>query len=68
MLRQFVVEGDKLSIVGIEDMGKYTNASQIDLRAFKAGMIILTIAPILLIYPLILRYFTKGTMTGAVKG
>jgi putative aldouronate transport system permease protein len=68
VLRQFVVEGDKLSIVGIEDMGKYTNASQIDLRAFKAGMILLTIAPILLIYPLILRYFTKGTMTGAVKG
>ena len=68
VLRQFVVEGDKLSIVGIEDMGKYTNASQIDLRAFKAGMIILTILPILLIYPLILKFFTKGTMTGAVKG
>ena len=46
----------------------HTDASQLDLRAFKAGMIILTIAPILLIYPLILRYFTKGTMTGAVKG
>jgi putative aldouronate transport system permease protein len=68
VLRQFVVEGDKLSIVGLEDMGKYTNASQINLRAFKAGMILLTIAPILLIYPLILRYFTKGTMTGALKG
>ncbi|MEQ1768309.1 MAG: carbohydrate ABC transporter permease [Devosia sp.] len=68
VLRQFVVEGDKLSIVGIEDMGKFTGASQIDLRAFKAGMIILTIAPILLIYPLILKFFTKGTMTGAVKG
>jgi putative aldouronate transport system permease protein len=68
VLRQFVVEGDKLSIVGMEDMGRFTGASQIDLRAFKAGMIILTIAPILLIYPLILKYFTKGTMTGAVKG
>lgn len=68
VLRQFVVEGDKLSIVGLDDMGKYTNASQIDLRAFKAGMIILTILPILLIYPLILKFFTKGTMTGAVKG
>ena len=42
------------------------DASQIDLRAFKAGMILLTIAPILLIYPLILRYFTKGTMTSSM--
>ena len=32
------------------------------------GMILLTIAPILVIYPLILKYFTKGTMTGALKG
>ena len=35
VLRQFVVEGDKLAIVGLEDMGKYTNASQIDLRALQ---------------------------------
>jgi putative aldouronate transport system permease protein len=31
-------------------------------------MILLTIVPILAVYPLILRFFTKGTMTGALKG
>mgnify|MGYP001155197348 FL=1 len=31
-------------------------------------MILITIVPILAVYPLILRYFTKGTMVGAVKG
>jgi len=68
VLRQFVIEGDKLAMVGVADMNAYTGASAIDIRALKAGMIMLTIAPILIIYPLILKYFTKGTMSGAVKG
>ena len=42
--------------------------AQINIRALKAGMILITIVPILAVYPLILRYFTKGTMVGAVKG
>jgi len=67
VLRQFVVEGDKSAIVGTQAMNNYEGASQIDLRAFKAGMILFTIAPVLLIYPLILKFFTKGTMSGAVK-
>ena len=68
VLRQFVVEGDKLSMVGVQNMNNYTDASQINIRSLKAGMILLTIAPILLIYPLILKFFTKGTMSGALKG
>jgi putative aldouronate transport system permease protein len=55
-------------MVGVADMNAYTGASAIDIRALKAGMIMLTIAPVLIIYPLILKYFTKGTMSGAVKG
>ncbi|TPW32950.1 carbohydrate ABC transporter permease [Pararhizobium mangrovi] len=68
VLRQFVVEGDKLSMVGVSDMSTYSDAGQISIRALKAGMITLTIAPLVLIYPLILKFFTKGTMSGAVKG
>jgi putative aldouronate transport system permease protein len=68
VLRQFVVEGDKLAMVGVNDSNNYTGASQINIRALKAGMILLTIVPILAIYPLILKFFTKGTMSGALKG
>jgi len=68
VLRQFVVEGDKLAMVGVVESNTYTGASQINIRALKAGMILLTIAPILAIYPLILKFFTKGTMSGALKG
>lgn len=67
VLRQFVVVGDKAAIVGLQAMNNYEGASQIDLRAFRAGMILFTILPVLAIYPFILRYFTKGTMSGALK-
>jgi putative aldouronate transport system permease protein len=68
VLRQFVVEGDKLAIVGAENAANNIGVAQINIRALKAGMIILTILPILAIYPLILKFFTKGTMSGALKG
>jgi len=67
VLRQFVVVGDKAAIVGLQAMNSYEGASQIDLKAFRAGMIMFTILPVLAIYPFILRYFTKGTMSGALK-
>ncbi|HQZ12234.1 MAG TPA: carbohydrate ABC transporter permease [Devosia sp.] len=68
VLRQFVVEGDKLAIVGAENAANNVGVAQINLRSLKAGMILLTIVPILAIYPLILKFFTKGTMSGALKG
>lgn len=68
VLRQFVIEGDKLSMVGIDHSNHYTGAAQINIRALKAGMIILTILPVLVIYPVILRFFAKGAMSGALKG
>jgi ABC-type glycerol-3-phosphate transport system permease component len=34
----------------------------------EAAMIVISIIPILLVYPLVLKYFTKGVTVGAVKG
>jgi putative aldouronate transport system permease protein len=68
VLRQFVIGGDKIAIVGADNANNNIGIAQINIRALKAGMILLTIVPILAVYPLILRYFTKGTMVGAMKG
>jgi putative aldouronate transport system permease protein len=68
VLRQFVIEGDKVAIVGATNANNNIGLGQINIRALKAGMILITILPILAIYPLILKFFTKGTMTGALKG
>jgi putative aldouronate transport system permease protein len=68
VLRQFVIEGDKIAIVGANNANNNIGLAQINIRALKAGMIFITILPVLAIYPLILKYFTKGTMSGALKG
>lgn len=67
VLRQLVM-GGKFGMVGGEAMNSYTGDGQINVRQLNAGMIILTILPILAIYPLILKFFTKGTLSGALKG
>lgn len=68
VLRQFVIEGDKVAIVGGTNAANNVGIAQINIRALKAGMILITIVPVLIVYPLILKFFTKGTMTGALKG
>jgi putative aldouronate transport system permease protein len=37
-------------------------------RNLQAATVILTVIPIVLVYPFIQRYFTKGIMIGAIKG
>ena len=67
ILRQFVVESDKTAMVGLQQLSNYSKAGMIDIKSLKAGIIILTVFPLILLYPLILKFFTKGTMSGSVK-
>ena len=67
VLRQFVVEGDKTAMVSVQKMASYLGAAQIDIKSLKAGIIIITIIPVLMVYPFLLRYFTKGSTGGSVK-
>lgn len=39
----------------------------VPIEAFRAASIVITIFPIVLIYPFIQRYFVKGIMIGALK-
>jgi len=42
--------------------------STLNMRTVKLTVAMVTILPILLVYPFMQRYFTKGIMMGAVKG
>lgn len=67
VLRQFVVLGDTASIVGQQNLWNYNDLARIDYAALKGATIIVAIIPVLLLYPIVLRYYAKDVMGGGVK-
>ena len=66
-LRQFIVEGDTSALVGAVNLLKNNNIAQLDFAALKAATILIAMVPILMLYPIILRYYTNGVMEGGIK-
>lgn len=67
VLRQFVVERDNTSLVGVQNFLSYDQVASIDFASLQAGTIVISIVPLLLLYPLILKYYAKGALEGGVK-
>ncbi len=67
ILRQFVILGDTASIVGQQNLFDYNELARIDYAALKGATIIVAIIPVLLLYPIVLRYYAKDVMGGGVK-
>jgi putative aldouronate transport system permease protein len=67
ILRQFVVLDDTASLIGSGALFSYDEAARLDYGALKASTIIVAMLPVLIVYPLILKYYTKGVMEGGVK-
>jgi len=67
VLREILVSSDKAAFIGATTYLQYTGSSSIDIKALQSGMIILAILPIVLVYPLLLRHFAKGALSGALK-
>jgi putative aldouronate transport system permease protein len=67
VLRQFVVLGDTASIVGQQNLWNYNDLARIDYNALKGATIIVAIIPVLLLYPIVLKYYAKDIMGGGIK-
>lgn len=68
LLRKFVVENEQESLLGIKNIAANNLIAQLDLEAMKATTIWIALIPILIIYPIVLKYHTKGVLAGSVKG
>jgi putative aldouronate transport system permease protein len=67
ILRQFVIVNDTASLLGSGTLFSYAEAARLSYAALRAGTIIVAIIPVLLLYPLILKYYTRGVMEGGLK-
>ncbi|WP_369202813.1 carbohydrate ABC transporter permease [Streptomyces sp. PU-14G] len=61
VLRTFVLQGQSL---GGTALGESTAPHQ----SVQMAVLVVAVVPILLVYPFLQRYFTKGVLTGAIKG
>ncbi|MCA1218212.1 carbohydrate ABC transporter permease [Streptomyces sp. 8L] len=61
VLRTYVLQGQSLS-------GAATGEAVAPQEAVQMAVLVIAVVPILLVYPFLQRYFTKGVLTGAVKG
>jgi len=69
VLRQLLVESDKSAILGAQSVISYgLGGGTLPFKLIEAGTVILSVLPILIIYPFLLRYFKEGMMVGSVKG
>lgn len=69
LLRQFIVDADKASLFGPLQSVLYSQgATALPFRGLQSAIIIITVVPILLLYPFLLRFFTSGLVSGAEKG
>lgn len=64
VLRTYVVDGNQL---GAQDLGAAADALPPQ-TSLQMAILMVSIVPVLLIYPFLQRHFAKGMLTGAVKG
>lgn len=63
LMRDIIIAGDMTS-----DTGDVTGSLNIVATNYKYAVIIISLLPILFVYPFLQKHFTKGVMLGAVKG
>lgn len=67
VLRQFVVSRDNTTMLNGLNLASYKEVANLDFASLQAGTIMISIIPLLLLYPLILKYYAKGQLEGGVK-
>jgi ABC-type glycerol-3-phosphate transport system permease component len=64
VLRQYVLQGSALASATTLDPNQPPPPAQ----TIQMAIVVLATVPILLVYPFLQRYFTRGVLTGAIKG
>ena len=70
ILRRLLIKERELleQVIEFGDPGDFTNQQRLPPEALKAATTLITIGPIILLYPFLQRYFIKGIFVGSLKG
>jgi len=68
VLYQYVTQSAQMPGVGTNMTGAAVAQAQVAPLSLQMGMLVLTLIPILVIYPLVQKHFAKGVLLGAIKG
>ncbi len=68
VLYQYVTQNAQMPGVGTNITGAGVAQAQVAPLSLQMGMLVLTLIPILVIYPLVQKHFAKGVLLGAIKG
>ncbi|MFB9449520.1 carbohydrate ABC transporter permease [Dactylosporangium vinaceum] len=63
VLNQYVIRGESLSTSAQASAA----AARLPAESLKMAVVVIATTPILIVYPFLQRYFTKGVLTGAIK-
>jgi len=67
-LRRMVVDGSLNSAYGNSQLSTLLNSGKVNPQNIQMAVVVLTMLPILMIYPFVQKHFVKGVMIGAIKG
>jgi multiple sugar transport system permease protein/putative aldouronate transport system permease protein len=68
VLYNYVTLGFAAPNAGITGVGSVNGQTQVATLSLQMAVVVLTLVPILVVYPFVQRHFTKGMLTGAIKG
>ena len=65
VLYEYVNQGTSMPGVGANDVAGHSQPAPLSLQM---AVVVLTLIPILIVYPFVQKHFAKGALTGAIKG
>jgi putative aldouronate transport system permease protein len=68
VLYRYVTQGGQIPGVGTNVSGSVVSSQQVAPLSLQMAMLVLTLVPILVVYPFVQKHFTKGVLLGAIKG
>jgi putative aldouronate transport system permease protein len=64
----YTLQGNSMPGSGVTNTGQYAGHQALAPLSLQMAVVTLTLIPIMIVYPFVQKHFTKGMLTGAIKG